>query len=170
MHPTVVLRHAVLRHAVLRHSELCHAVFHLGASPCGVPSCSNTPRSVLPLLGHSVRHGGALPLALSPALTGVSGDGPVSISGLRPSSLRLLLWSAPRYAVPCCAKPLRQHCAMQCFSMASCAMQGYAMPCCAMRSWAAPLSTQCYATMCFAMLRQVTMFHPFSGPCSGRRH
>ena len=52
-------------------------------------------------------------LALSPALTGVSGDGPVSISGLQPSPfvfsshLRLLIWAGLRRAALCYAMPLR---------------------------------------------------------------
>ena len=128
-----------------------------------------------------------------PALTGVYGDddGPVSVSGLRPSSLCLLIWSALRCDVPCWATPLRQLCSTQYFAMASCAIQGFTMPCFATRCCATQcyavrgpaFSTQCYASLCFATLCFATLcfatlcyamlspvaFHPSSGSCSDWR-
>ena len=131
---------ATPRGAAPRSSAPRRAVFRLGASPHGVPTHSFTPCSVSPLWRHSVPHGGASPLALSPALTGVSGDSdcPVSVSGLLPSFISS---SGLCHAAPRC-------CAMQCFAMASCAMQCFATWCWAAHVFPRSATPRCAMPCC----------------------
>ena len=93
--------HTLLHRALPRHASPCSVSPRCFASWCSVSQCY-AAQCFGSVLRHSVPHGGASQLALSPALTSVSGDGdgPVSVSGVRPSSpAPILVCAMPGHAI-----------------------------------------------------------------------